>query len=99
MWLPNIVFFTKPGRGKSGVLKTSSTDKKSRRIIGEDKASQKKIGLDTFLSERQKVLSMWPTGKEVDLDEAIEYQRNLSESRNFGKGVEKLDREGRTVMP
>jgi len=41
---------------------------------------------------------MWPTGKEVDLDEAVTYQRNLSESRIFGKVVEKLDREGRTVV-
>jgi hypothetical protein len=24
--------------------------------------------------EREKVLSMWPTGREVDLDEAIEYK-------------------------
>ena len=36
--------------------------------------SRKKIDLDTFLRERQKVVSMWPTGKEVDLDEAIEYK-------------------------
>jgi methylaspartate mutase epsilon subunit len=63
-----------------------------------EKTVHKKIDLDKFLSERQKVLSMWPTGKEVDLDEAIAYQRNLSESRNFGKVVEKLDREGRTVV-
>jgi methylaspartate mutase epsilon subunit len=64
----------------------------------KEKVCQKKIDLEHFFGERQKVLSMWPTGKEVDLKEAIEYQRNLSESRNFGKVVEKLDREGRTVV-
>ena len=43
----------------------------------KEKAVQKKIDLDKFFSERQKVLSMWPTGKEVDLEEAINYQKSL----------------------
>jgi methylaspartate mutase epsilon subunit len=58
----------------------------------------KKWDKDVFLKERNHVLSMWPTGKEVDLDEAIEYQKSLSECRSFGKVVEKLDREGKTVV-
>jgi methylaspartate mutase epsilon subunit len=62
------------------------------------KVINKKWDEDIFLGEREKVLSMWPTGKEVDLDEAIAYQRGLSESRNFGKVVEKLGHEGRTVV-
>jgi len=62
------------------------------------KVINKKWDEDVFLSEREKVLTMWPTGKEVDLDEAVEYQRGLSESRNFGKVVEKLEHEGRTVV-
>src|SRR5208337_1805481 len=44
------------------------------------------------------VLSLWPTGKEVDLDEAVAYQRNLPESKNFMKITEKLHKEGRTVV-
>jgi len=62
------------------------------------KVRNKKWDQDVFLKERNKVLSMWPTGKEVDLDEAIVYQKNLTESRTFGKVVEKLDREGKTVV-
>jgi methylaspartate mutase epsilon subunit len=64
----------------------------------ETKVRNKKWDKDVFLKERNKVLSMWPTGKEVDLEEAVEYQKNLSEPRNFSKVVEKLDREGRTVV-
>jgi methylaspartate mutase epsilon subunit len=64
----------------------------------EHRAVQKRIDLGEFFTEREKVLSMWPTGKEVELDEAIEYQRNLSDRRKFGKVVETLDREGRTVV-
>src|SRR4030065_1785797 len=58
----------------------------------------KKWDEDFFLKERKKVFSIWPTGKEVDIDEAIEYQKGLSERRSFVKVVEKLHREGRTVV-
>ena len=64
----------------------------------EIKVNNRKWDEDVFFKERNKVLSMWPTGKEVDLDEAIGYQKGLPESRNFGKVVENLDREGRTVV-
>jgi methylaspartate mutase epsilon subunit len=42
------------------------------------KLRNKKIDEDEFQSERQEVLSQWPTGREVDLDEAIEFQKSLS---------------------
>jgi methylaspartate mutase epsilon subunit len=64
----------------------------------EIKVSNQKWDEDLFLKERQKVLSMWPTGKEVDLDEAVEYQKNLSEPRIFGKVIEKLTRDNKTVV-
>ncbi len=59
---------------------------------------QKRIDEDRFLQMRDAVLSLWPTGKEVDLEEAIDYQKNLPESKVFGKVVEKLHREGKTVV-
>ena len=66
----------------------------------KDKVSQQKIDLDQFFSIRGKVLSMWPTGKEVDLEEAISYQRRLPENKSFHKVVERLHEEGKTrVFP
>ena len=50
-----------------------------------------------FLSQRKEVLSAWPTGKEVDFDEAVEYHKNLPEHKHFTKVVQKLHQEGRTV--
>ena len=35
------------------------------------KIQNKKINEDDFLRQRKKVLAMWPTGRDVDLDEAI----------------------------
>lgn len=63
-----------------------------------NEVTQKRIDDDAFMKLREKELSIWPTGKEVDLEEAVEYQRNLPESKNFCKVVQRLRREGRTVV-
>ena len=64
----------------------------------ETTSKNKKWDLDRFLAERKKVLAAWPTGKEVDFDEAVEYHKRLPDHKNFTKVVQKLHREGRTVM-
>jgi methylaspartate mutase epsilon subunit len=64
----------------------------------EIKVRNKKLGEEEFLKERQGVLAMWPTGKEVDLDEAIEFHKKLPDHKNFGKVAERLQREGKTVV-
>ena len=39
----------------------------------------RKIPLDEFLKQREEVLKQWNTGKDVDLEEAIQYQKSLDE--------------------
>jgi len=58
----------------------------------------KRIDEGDFLKQRPAVLSMWPTGKEVDLDEAIAYHKSLPDHKNFMKAANKLHEEGRTVV-
>lgn len=60
--------------------------------------TQARIDDDTFMKMREKELAIWPTGKEVDLAEAIAYQKNLPDSKNFAKVTQKLREEGRTVV-
>ena len=60
--------------------------------------TQKHIDEDAFLKMRQAELDRWPTGKEVDLAEAIEYQKKLPDENNFCKVTQKLAKEGRTVV-
>ena len=49
-----------------------------------------RIDEDVFLNKlRPEVISAWPTGKEIDLDEAIEYQKSLSDDKNFTKRLAK----------
>lgn len=60
--------------------------------------SQKRIDEEKFLDMRKKVISLWPTTKEIDLDEAVEYQRNLPDSKRFYKQLQKVNEENRMVL-
>ncbi|MDR0863240.1 MAG: methylaspartate mutase subunit S [Oscillospiraceae bacterium] len=47
---------------------------------------QKRIEEDFFLEKlRPEVLGAWETGRECDLDEAVEYQKSLPDGKNFTK--------------
>ncbi len=43
----------------------------------------KRLTDDQFFREREEVLSQWPTGKEVDLQEAVDYLKKVPEEKNF----------------
>lgn len=59
------------------------------------KVRQQKIDEKTFAKMRQEQLAQWPTGKEVDIDEAVEYHKKLPESKNFTKALAKYKAEGK----
>jgi methylaspartate mutase epsilon subunit len=64
----------------------------------ETTIKQKRIDEKTFLEMRKEVLIQWPTGKEVDLAEAVEYNRSLPDSKNFMKVTQKVHAEGRSSL-
>jgi methylaspartate mutase epsilon subunit len=64
----------------------------------ETKFRNKRLDEDAFLKMREPVLALWPTGREVDLDEAIEYQKKLPDTKNWHKVAQKLRDEGRTAI-
>ncbi len=43
----------------------------------------KKWSEEQFLSERRQVLAAWPTGKDVDLEEAVAYQKAIPAEKRF----------------
>ena len=45
----------------------------------------KRLMNDEFENERKKVLGMWPTGKEINFDEAIEFHKGMPEKKNCAK--------------
>ncbi len=53
---------------------------------------------EEFLKERKKVLSLWPTGQEIDLEESLDYLRTLPPEKSYAKAVREAEREGRTLV-
>jgi len=58
----------------------------------------KRLSDDEFNRLRQEVLSQWPTGKDVDLEEAVAYHKAMPESRNFSKKLLAAKRDNRTLV-
>jgi methylaspartate mutase epsilon subunit len=58
----------------------------------------KRIDEDLFLEMRKGVLEQWPTGRDVRLEEAIDYQTSLPEAKSFLRVTQDLHREGKTVV-
>lgn len=53
---------------------------------------------DEFYKVRKEVLATWPTGSEVDLDEAIAYHKSLPEHKVFSNKLNKAKKEGVTLI-
>jgi methylaspartate mutase epsilon subunit len=51
-----------------------------------------------FARERKEVLATWPTGADVDLDEAIAYHQNMPPQKNFARRLLKARDEGATLI-
>ncbi len=49
----------------------------------------KKLTDEQFFKQREEVLSQWPTGKEVDLQEAVDFLKKVPEEKNFAIKLEK----------
>lgn len=57
----------------------------------------KKIPEADFMAERKEVLATWPTGKDVDLQNAIDYLKKIPAERNFAEKMEAADKAGVTM--
>jgi len=58
----------------------------------------KRIPEGEFMTMRQEVLTQWPTGKEVNLEEAVAYHKSMPVSRNFSRKLLEAKRDGRTLV-
>jgi methylaspartate mutase epsilon subunit len=60
----------------------------------------KRIDDELLMKKRRAELDKWPTGKEVDFEEAVAYQKSLPDSKVWWKVMAKLREEGRmSVFP
>ena len=58
----------------------------------------KRIPDGEFSLLRQEVPTQWPTGKAVDLEEAVAYHKAMPASRNFSEKLLAAKRDGRTLV-
>lgn len=61
------------------------------------KLRNKKWTEEEFFEIRKEVLAQWPTGKDVDLDEAVEYLKQIPDSKNFAKKLIAAKKAGKTL--
>lgn len=57
----------------------------------------KKISNDEFYKIREEILTQWPTGKEVNLQEAVDYLKAVPVHKNFSLKLKKAKAEGITL--
>ncbi|MGA1792262.1 MAG: methylaspartate mutase subunit E [bacterium] len=62
------------------------------------KISNARLTDKEFDIERKEVLAMWPTGKDVDLDEAIAYHKSMPESKNFALKLLEAKKKGEILL-
>ena len=53
---------------------------------------------EEFFREREKVLSLWPTGRDLDLEEAVAYLQKIPLHKNYARAVATAKKEGRTLV-
>ena len=58
----------------------------------------KKLSDDEFYGIRKEILGQWSTGKDVDLDEAIEYHKSMPESKSFSRKLSEAKKERKTLI-
>jgi len=58
----------------------------------------RKLEETEFFRQREEVLSHWPTGKEVELAEGIEYQRRILGTKNAVRLIDQAEKEGKTLV-
>lgn len=62
------------------------------------KFANKKWSEEQFYQVRKEVLSQWPTGKDVNIDEAVSFIKSLPESKNFSCTMNKAKQDGITLV-
>ena len=58
----------------------------------------RKLSMDEFTKQREFVLTQWPTGAEVNLDDAFAYQQSIPEAKRFASKLRAAHKQGRTLI-
>lgn len=59
--------------------------------------SESQIPADAFARMREENLTRWPTGREIDVDEAVAFHQSLPDHKQLAKVIRLADKEGRCL--
>ena len=62
-----------------------------------ERLTHDKLDWNELQEERQQVLVSWPTGQDVDVDEAVAFHKQLPADLNFAQCLSRAKTEGRTL--
>ncbi|HXZ34864.1 MAG TPA: methylaspartate mutase subunit E [Thermodesulfobacteriota bacterium] len=62
------------------------------------KLSNQRWSDEEFFAEREKVLTLWPTGREIDLEETVDYLKSLPPAKLYARVIVEAEKEGRTLV-
>ena len=57
-----------------------------------------KMSMDEFRRQQKEVLASWPTGKDVNFQEAVDYHKSLPDSKVFSKKLEQARKDKVTLI-
>lgn len=60
--------------------------------------ANKRWSQDKLFAMREQVLQTWPTGQDVDLDEAVRYHQRIPEAKRFSRILAAAMEQGRTLV-
>lgn len=58
----------------------------------------KRLSIDRFMEIREEVLASWPTGREVNFEEAVEYHKKIPQTKVFAWKLGEARRRGETLI-
>jgi methylaspartate mutase epsilon subunit len=64
----------------------------------KNQPKNQQLSLDEFFAIRKEVTGMWPTGREINLEEAIDYHRRLPDHKRMTAVIRKAKAAGETVF-
>ena len=57
-----------------------------------------KMSMDEFRRQQKEILASWPTGKDVNFQEAVDYHKSLPDSKVFSKKLEQARKDKVTLI-
>jgi len=64
----------------------------------DTEVKNRRLELEEFMDLRKDVLSLWPTGQEIDLDEAVDYLKQLPSAKNCAIKLARAKKQGEILL-